>query len=110
MLAARDTYRVTLDTEGMHRDIVRLYITTLAQILAPIAPHTCDHMYVTLLEAGPCVLNAGWPQLDAPDFALQRAAAFVEDLISKVRAAVQKKEAVPKKHPGTDLDRELKRT
>ncbi len=44
------------------------------RLLAPICPHTCEHIWGELLRRPGLVVNAGWPQAPAPDFVLQRAA------------------------------------
>jgi len=88
---------VTLEGGALHRDVARLFVRTLTLILTPICPHLCDHLWVNVLKEGPCVLAAGWPTLDAPDFALQRAASFVEMLAARLRGTIAKKEALPKK-------------
>lgn len=84
----------------MHAGVVRMYVDAAVRMLAPIAPHWADHVFRNLLKAGDTVLTAGWPQLAEPDFALKMAAEYVAGLIKKVRAAIDKKEAPPKKKKG----------
>lgn len=42
-----------------------------AKMMAPIIPHTSEHIWTTLLKHPGSVLNSGWPQGDAPDFILE---------------------------------------
>lgn len=101
--ACRDTYREQLAEEGMHGDVVRTFVDALVRILAPIAPHWADHIFRSILRAGDSVLKAGWPKLPAPDFSLRKAAEYVGKTVERVRAAITKKEAPPKKKKRTAL-------
>lgn len=52
-----------------------MQVSTL--LLAPICPHTAEHVWGTLLKRPGLVVNAGWPTAAAPDFVLQQAARWV---------------------------------
>ena len=104
-LPCRDVYREQLAEEGMHAEVVKTFVDALVRITAPITPHWADHIFRNVLKAGDCVLTAGWPQLPAPDFSLRKAAEYVEKTVERVRAAVTKKEAPPKKKKGVDSRR-----
>jgi leucyl-tRNA synthetase len=67
----------------MHRGLVARYIETSTLLLVPITPHTCDHVWTSLLKKQGSVLTAGWPQSEAPDYVLQRAAQYVEATIAR---------------------------
>ena len=67
------------------------------RLLAPICPHTCDHMWRAVLGRSGSVLTAGWPQAEAPDATLSRAAAYLQDQIASLRTLIAKVEAPPKK-------------
>jgi leucyl-tRNA synthetase len=88
----------------MHAGVVQTYIDASVRILAPIAPHWAEHVYRNILKAEHTVLRAGWPQLEPADAGLRMAAEFIEKLIPKLRAAIDKKEAPPKKKKGGRLD------
>ena len=48
--AARDTYRVACGAAGMHRDLVARFVEVQAKLLAPICPHTCEHIWAHYLK------------------------------------------------------------
>lgn len=96
----RDAYRQQLGAEAMHAGVVRTYVDASLRLLAPIAPHWADHVWREVLRAGDCVLTAGWPELPPADAALRMAAEYVDKLIPKLRGAIDKKEAPPKKKKG----------
>jgi leucyl-tRNA synthetase len=62
----------------MNRGLVTRYIELCALLLAPITPHTSEHIWGSILKKQGSVLTAGWPQADAPDFIMQRAAQYIE--------------------------------
>ena len=89
-----------LGGDAMHAGVVRTYINASVRMLAPVAPHWADHVFRNILKAGDTVLTAGWPQLPAPDYGLKMAAEYIERLIAKIRTAIDKREAPPKKKKG----------
>jgi leucyl-tRNA synthetase len=91
---------VQIGPDGMHADTVQTFIETLVKVVAPICPHWADHVFCSILKAGETVVASGWPALPAPDFALKRAAECVDKLVTRLRSAVDKKEAPPKKKSG----------
>ncbi|KAK9806349.1 hypothetical protein WJX72_010942 [[Myrmecia] bisecta] len=97
---ARDTYRFACGPEGMKRDLALRYIEVQTLLLAPICPHTCEHIWSDLLRREGSVLTAGWPAAPEPDFALQRAAQYLESQIPALRKVIQKVEAPPKAKKG----------
>jgi len=48
---------------------IALQVQTL--LLAPICPHTCEHVWRSKLREKGSVLTAGWPQAPQPNTALQ---------------------------------------
>jgi len=103
---ARDAYRFACGPRGMRRSLIRRYAEVSCRLLAPITPHTSDHVWRRVLKkrGGGGVLAAGWPGaadgLGEPDFVMERAAAYVEDLIPQLRKAVAKAEAPAKPRKG----------
>eukprot|EP00884_Botryococcus_braunii_P021860 jgi/Botrbrau1/8358/Bobra.0046s0019.1 len=97
--SARDRYRFAVGPHGMHADVALKYIEVSTQLMTPICPHTCEHVWGSLLGKEGSVLVAGWPSTPEPDFALQRAAQYLEEQIPSLRKAIQKAEtpAKPKK-------------
>lgn len=75
---ARDVYRFACGPDGMNRALVQRYIEVSALLLAPITPHTSEHIWGSLLQKSGSVLKAGWPQAAEPDFIMQRAAQYIE--------------------------------
>ena len=99
--SARDVYRfATAGAEGMHRDLIERYIEVQAQLLVPITPHTSEHIWSVMLKKEGSVLTSGWPKADEPDFVMQRASQFIEELIPALRKTIQKAEAPPKERKG----------
>jgi leucyl-tRNA synthetase len=72
------TPRFACGPEGMSRSLIERYVTVSALLLAPITPHTCEHIWGTLLRRPGSVLRAGWPRAAEPDFIMQRAAQYIE--------------------------------
>ena len=100
-MASRDVYRfATSGAEGMHRDLIERYIEVQAQLLVPITPHTSEHIWSQMLKRPGSVLTSGWPKADEPDFVMQRASQYIEELIPALRKTIQKAEAPPKEKKG----------
>jgi leucyl-tRNA synthetase len=62
-------------------------------------PHFCEHVWRTLLHKDGSVLVAGWPAASPPDITLQRANAYLQDVIVDLRKLLAKQIAPPKKAP-----------
>jgi leucyl-tRNA synthetase len=75
---ARDVYRFACGPDGMNRALVQRYVEVSALLLAPITPHTSEHIWGSLLKKSGSVFKAGWPQAAEPDFIMQRAAQYIE--------------------------------
>ena len=55
-------------------------------LLAPICPHTCEHVWRGVLHRAGSVLTAGFPTASAPpDFALKAAAEYLVDEVPRLR-------------------------
>ena len=76
----------------MNRALVQRYIELSALLLAPITPHTSEHIWGALLKKGGSVLKAGWPQAAEPDFVMQRAAQYIEGGCRADRAGIAAKQ------------------
>jgi leucyl-tRNA synthetase len=55
-------------------------------LLAPICPHTCEHVWRNLLRRRGSALTAGWPAAPPPDVALRAAAQYLDALEHTARA------------------------
>lgn len=111
--AARDAWRVACGGGGgggkeegggggLHAGLARRYVEVSTLLLAPLAPHTCEHVWRDLLKKEGTVLTAGWPGdreggAPAPDAVLRAAAAALEGTIANARRGIAKLETPPKK-------------
>jgi leucyl-tRNA synthetase len=50
LLIARDTYRFAAGPEGLNGRLVARYLEMATLLLAPICPHTCEHVWGDLLK------------------------------------------------------------
>ncbi len=82
---ARDVYRFACGPDAMNRGLVLRYIELSALLLAPITPHTSEHVWGQLLHRPGSVLKAGWPAAAAPDYVMQRAAQYIEGALCALR-------------------------
>lgn len=97
---ARDAYRFASGPEGMNRDLLLRYIEVSTLLMVPITPHTSEHVWRNLLLRAGSALTAGWPAAEEPDYKLQRAAKYLEDLVPTLRKLIQKAETPAKKKGG----------
>lgn len=65
-------------TVPLSSQVVLRYVKVSAQLLAPITPHTSEHVWINILKQAGSVLNSGWPAHETPDFVMQRAAKYIE--------------------------------
>lgn len=65
-----------------------MQVSTL--LLAPICPHTCEHVWRTLLGRPGSALRAGWPSAPEPDTGLRQAADYLDKLVFTVRCKESK--------------------
>lgn len=85
--SARDWYREVSDT-GMHVDLVLYWIRTAALVIAPIAPHFAEHIYMSILESPTSIQHALWPTPAKPaDPVLLEAAAYMRGTTKTIRDA-----------------------
>ncbi len=98
--SARDAYRLMSAEEGgIHADLTKRFIEVQTLLLAPICPHTCEHIYGTILKKEGSVTSAGFPSGEAEDVALTAANKYLADLITNMRKGIAKCTAPPKKGP-----------
>ncbi|KAJ1547846.1 cytosolic leucyl tRNA synthetase, partial [Cladochytrium tenue] len=89
----------TEEYEGMHRDLVLLYIELQAVLMSPLTPHWSEYIWSTLLKKPESITKAKWPKLDVvPDESILAAAQYIRDLIHKTRSAEET--AIRKKAKG----------
>ncbi|CAG9463515.1 unnamed protein product [Pedinophyceae sp. YPF-701] len=99
LVSARDKYRQACATEPMRRDLVERFVEVQARLLAPIAPHTMEHVWGKVLGRQGSVLTAGWPALPEPDVSVLMAGEYIEKLVVNARSAIRRHEN-PKKIKG----------
>ena len=98
---ARDQYRFACGPEGMNARVLTKYLEASTLLLVPICPHTCEHIWGTLLKKQGLVITAGWPlPTSPPDKRLQQAAAYIDTAISNARKAIAKEETPPRPKTG----------
>ena len=112
--SARDFYRDVMGAAGiaMHKDLVLRYIELQALLLAVIAPHWSEYIWLEVLHKPATIQNALFPSVPKADPTLSAARDYVRATFSAVlssKAAQQKKKAKGK-DVGLDLDRPMKVT
>ncbi|KAG0646318.1 Leucyl-tRNA synthetase [Hyphodiscus hymeniophilus] len=107
--SARDFYRESSVAAGikMHKDLVLQYIELQALLLAVIAPHWSEYIWLEVLHKPSTIQNALWPIVPAGNPALTAAREYVRATSSNItsaEAAQQKKKA-----KGKDIGYDLKK-
>ncbi|KFZ24897.1 hypothetical protein V502_00630 [Pseudogymnoascus sp. VKM F-4520 (FW-2644)] len=97
-IGARDFYREASTAAGikMHKDLVFKYIELQALLLAVIAPHWSEYIWLEVLNKSATVQNALFPEIPAPDASLSAMREYVRTTASNItsaEAAQQKKKA-----------------
>lgn len=88
---ARDAYLVACAGEGgLCRELVLRFVETAALLIAPVAPHTSEHIWGEVLKKEGLVLTAGFPQAPPPDFVLQEAYRYVERMKKPLKDGFEK--------------------
>ncbi|KAI9049734.1 hypothetical protein LZ554_005886 [Drepanopeziza brunnea f. sp. 'monogermtubi'] len=106
---ARDFYREASVAAGikMHKDLVFQYIELQALLLAVVAPHWSEYIWLELLKKPTTIQNALYPDVPAPVASLTAAREYVRATSSNItsaEAAQQKKKA-----KGKDIGYDLKK-
>jgi len=99
---ARDSYRYATTDVGMNKRLMLKYIDWSTRIIAPICPHTAEHVWRNILKNDSFVIKAGWPDAPPADFVLQETGKYVERQIALLRkeiAAAEKPKKVKKGDP-----------
>ncbi|KAF3388397.1 hypothetical protein F1880_004380 [Penicillium rolfsii] len=84
--AARDTYReaATAAGVGMHRDTILRYIELQALMLAPIAPHWSEYVWLEVLKKPESIHFAKFPTVPEPKVDLTAAQNYVRSTASSI--------------------------
>ncbi|PXF46531.1 Leucine--tRNA ligase, cytoplasmic [Gracilariopsis chorda] len=97
----------------MHRDVFLQFVLFQTVAIAPICPHTSEHLWSLIepiltkrdgVSMGESVMQVQWPATDEPDEALLAGDAYINDTLSRIRLGIlkpakKKKNAVPQKKP-----------
>ncbi|KAJ5777740.1 hypothetical protein N7520_000986 [Penicillium odoratum] len=87
--SARDTYREASAASGvgMNRDVLMRYIELQALMLAPVAPHWAEHVWLEVLKKSESIHYAKFPTVPEPSPALSAAQAYVRNTSSAILSA-----------------------
>lgn len=81
---------------GLHKDLFLQYVEYQAIVLAPICPHTGEHIWALLRNATlsatanplpELLVQAQWPAVEEPDAEVLSADKYLGDLLSRIRTA-----------------------
>lgn len=87
--SARDFYREACTGAGikMHKDLVFRYFELQALVLAVIAPHWCEWIWLEILKKPQSIQLAQWPEVPAAIFGLSAAREYVRQTASNIGSA-----------------------
>ncbi|KAI1637709.1 hypothetical protein F4809DRAFT_640190 [Biscogniauxia mediterranea] len=89
LIAARDFYRDAVKAAGvsMHQKLVRRYAELQAVLLAPIAPHWAEYIWLEVLGQKYSIQTASWPEVAPADAAWLATLDYIRSTMSNVTAA-----------------------
>ncbi|KAG8157005.1 hypothetical protein KVR01_013227 [Diaporthe batatas] len=89
LTAARDFYRDAVKAAGitMHHGLVRRYAELQALVLAPLAPHWAEHIWLEVLGQKSSIQTARWPETPPADAAWMHTLDYIQTTLSNVAAA-----------------------
>ncbi|PVH74062.1 leucyl-tRNA synthetase [Cadophora sp. DSE1049] len=112
LTSARDFYREGTTSAGiaMHRDLVFRYIEIQALLLAVIAPHWAEYIWLEVLGKASTIQNARFPTTPPIDYALSATYRYARAISSNITSAeaAQLRKRAKGKAPGLD-SKQLKR-
>ncbi|KAF2093238.1 leucyl-tRNA synthetase [Rhizodiscina lignyota] len=113
-LLARDSWRSATAgaSVGMHHDLVKRYIELQALMLAPIAPHWAEYIWLEVLKKPSTIQNALWPEVPATVPALTAAREYVRTTASNITSAegMQQKKLAKGKNVDYDPNKDKRLT
>ena len=104
--------RETSTLQKMHRDVFLKFALYQTAALAPICPHTCEHIWGLIepiitrrdgFSMGASVMDLDWPSSGAPDEKLLAASGYLGDIVSRIRHAILKPAKKKKKQDSEQL-------
>jgi len=94
LLNYRDAYQnaCKISDLSLHKTLVHRFLETFSIIMSPIVPHVCEKIWRDVLRKDGFLAKVGrWPVVSAgTDFALVRAAAYMNDTIRAARLKIIK--------------------
>ncbi|PLN84120.1 leucyl-tRNA synthetase [Aspergillus taichungensis] len=86
LISARDTYReaTTAAGVGMHRDMIRRYSELQALLMAPVAPHWAEYIWLEVLKKPESIHFARFPDVPEPSPELTAAYSYVRTTSSNI--------------------------
>ncbi|PNY29960.1 Leucine-tRNA ligase, cytoplasmic, partial [Tolypocladium capitatum] len=89
LTSARDFYREACSAGGikMQKDLVLRYIELQALLMAVIAPHWSEYIWLEVLKKGSTIHNASFPEVPPVDAALSAKRDYVRNTSSNVNSA-----------------------
>ncbi|CBX93570.1 hypothetical protein IAQ61_009256 [Plenodomus lingam] len=87
--SARDFYREATKAAGvgMHQDLVNKFIELQALLIAPIAPHWSEYIWLEVLKKEETIQKARWPKVPAANSSLTAAREFVRTTQTNITSA-----------------------
>ncbi|KAM6488588.1 hypothetical protein HDV62DRAFT_32565 [Trichoderma sp. SZMC 28011] len=103
LTSARDFYREACAAGGikMHKDLVFRYIELQALLMAVIAPHWSEYIWLEVLKKDSTIHNARFPDVPAVDAALSAKREYVRNTASNINSA--EGQQLKKKAKGKEL-------
>ncbi|KAF8130297.1 hypothetical protein EV363DRAFT_1335768 [Boletus edulis] len=84
----RDWYREVTADVGMHTDLVKYWVRASTLLMAPIAPHSAEHIWLTFLHEPQSIQLARWPDPGrTADRTLIEAGAYMRSTLKMIRDA-----------------------
>jgi len=91
----RDDYRVGVDTNGMHHDLVMKFIEYQCIIMLPITPHISEHVWELVKKSS--IQKELWPVVQEADIRTIRIYEYYEATVHGFRVKLEKEEEQFKK-------------
>ncbi|KAK5997199.1 Leucyl-tRNA synthetase [Cladobotryum mycophilum] len=89
LTSARDFYREGCAAAGikMHKDLVFRYVELQSLLLAVIAPHWSEYIWLEVLKKDTSIQNARFPEISTVDAALSATRDYVRTMASNINSA-----------------------
>jgi len=71
----------------VHKGLIHTYIEMQALVLAPIAPHWCEYLWLEILKKPSSIQLSSWPQVPATDASLTAAREYVRNTSYNINSA-----------------------